>query len=203
MPAQFLIQAAAFAQGGAAIVRGAAHDQHELALALVGVGIHARFDRVQAVAEHGLEELGQLPCQDRLALGSEDGDEIGKGFLDAVSGFIEDHRPGFGGQALQAFTAGGAAGGQETFEAEAVAGDAGHRQRRDRRAGSGHRTDRESRGAHLTHQPVAGVRDQGRARIRHQRQRFAAFQALDQLPGDVGLVVVVHRHQRPFQAEGR
>ena len=78
MLAKGLIQTPAFGQGGAAIVPGPAQHQDKFATALVGVGVHPGLNRAQAVSQDGFEQFGQFAGQDRLALRSENGDEIGQ-----------------------------------------------------------------------------------------------------------------------------
>src|SRR5690606_31749966 len=66
------VDAPAFGKPGIGILAGALHQQHELALALVGIGLHGRQQPGQGVVGHGLEQLGQLARKHCGAVAAED-----------------------------------------------------------------------------------------------------------------------------------
>jgi hypothetical protein len=141
-----------------------------------------------------------LVSERRRTVRAEGGDGVGEGLLDPVRGLVEDQGAGFAGEAGQALAAGAGPGGEEAFERETVAGQPGHAQRGDQRAGPGDRTDPDACGAGGGDQPETGVADQRRAGVGHQGQRFAAAQARDQALALLGLVVFVQRDQALLDA---
>ena len=104
-------------------------------------------------------------------------------------------------QPAQGVFAGGALGGHEAFEQEAVAGLAGYRQRRQQRGGTGHRHHRHAGVLAGAHQPVARVADQRRAGVADQRAAFAVAQARHQFRAALGFVVVVAADQTGLDAQ--
>ena len=86
---------------------------------------------------------------------------------------VEDQGGLLVGERLQNFGARARLMGQEAGEVESVGGQAGAGQRGEGGggAGDGHHGDLVENGS--VHQPVAGVRNERRAGIRHQRDGFA------------------------------
>lgn len=201
MLAQLGIDAAAMRQLRFFIVASALHHHHELALALVFVSFHLGQQSGQIPIEHGLEQLGQLTRQYRRAFAAEDRRHVRQRLGDAMRGFVEHHRAYFTGQRLQAVAAAAGLGRQETLEAEAVTGQAGHAQRGDGGTGAGNRADLDARRTRGTHQAEAGIADQRGTGIAHQRQRFARLQARDQALGQGLFIVFVQGHQRLLDAK--
>ncbi len=103
----------------------------------------------------------------------------------------------------QAFAPGRGLRGQEAFEGKAIAGQAGHAQRRDQRRRARHRADLHPGRTRGAHQPEAGIGDQRGTGIADQRQRLACLQARDDPLRDRLLVVFVQRHQRRGDPEMR
>ena len=98
MGVELRVDAAAFSDLRLGVVDHALHQQHELALALVGISSDAGVQFAQTAGQHGFEQLGQLAGDGCGAVRAEGDDGIGQGLLDAVRGFVEDQRARFAGQ---------------------------------------------------------------------------------------------------------
>lgn len=184
-----------------AVVVGAADDQHEFTALLVGVGGQGRAQSVEAVAEHGLVELGQFACQGRGAGAAEGGGAVVERLDDAMRALVEHQRTGFAGQRLQTLASGRGFRGQKALEAEAIAGQAAAYQGGEQGTGAGHRADPQAGAAHGADQTKARIAEQWGAGIADQGDALAGLQAYEQLRGLLRLVVLVQGEQRPVDAE--
>ena len=79
---------------------------------------------------------------------------------------------------------------QEADEQEAIGRQPGHRERGRDGARAGHRDDRDALGPRVAHQPVAGIGDPRRARVRDQRHVAPGAERLED-PSALGALVVL------------
>lgn len=174
----------------------AGDDEHEFAALLVAVRDDTRMDLAERRRDRRLEALGQLARERRATRVAEHRAEIGERIDDAMARFVENQRARFRDQRLQALAPRRRFRRQESFENETVAGDAGHRQRRDRRAWAGHRRDLATGFARRAHETETRIADQRRARVGDERDVVAFKQPRDDALRLLTLVVFVQRDQR-------
>ncbi|MGY4465984.1 hypothetical protein ACVWWK_001666 [Bradyrhizobium sp. LB9.1b] len=146
---------------------------------------------MQRRARNLLVQFGQLAA-DRGFAGPHDLGELRERVLHAVAG-VEHHQRRIDAREFgQARSSRGRFRRQEPLEEEAVGRQRGDRQRRQHRGRAGQRVDRVAGGADLAHQLEAGIRDQRRAGVRHQRDGAALPQRLqDFWTGRFGVVLVI------------
>src|SRR3972149_1347889 len=133
--------------------RHAMNEDYKLAELLVGIAVDPFGQFRQRAVTHGFELLGQFARQHRLAFGAENLGHLLEAFEDAVRTFIKNERAAFLAQLFIRGAARGGFGRREPFKNKTVGRKAGGRQRRDRRAGTGHGYHGEARlpgGSHQT-----------------------------------------------------
>ena len=146
-----------------------------------------------------LVQFRQLATQ-RRAPGAEYVREVLQRLAYAVRRLVEDERALLAGQRLEPCPSRRAFRGQETLDAEAVGGETGDRQRRDRgaRARDGHHPV--AGGLRGRHQCITRVGDERRAGIRDQGDAVAGGQHRQDGRYPALLIVLVQRCQPRIQA---
>jgi hypothetical protein len=174
--------------------------QHDLALR--GMRLVIGDQAVRQAGAKFLVQLGQLARHGDIAVGQRLGDgsqRLGQ----SRCGFIEHQRRVDIGQFLQRFAPRLVLVRQEAGEKEAVVGQSAERERRDRGAGAGQRGHRNTLGAAVVDEAIAGIGNHRRARIADQRDRAIAHR-FDE-PGAVAVFAVVviapHRLRYPQMLE--
>ncbi len=152
-------------------------------------------------AAQGLERLGQFASEHDVAIRSEDGHQVGHAIVEAMGRLVEDERSRVLAQRRQPPLTTHRLGWQEAFEAEAIRGQTGRRERGDQSAGSRNRRDPDPLGARRPHQVKARVGDQRRARIGNQGDVLPRQQPGDEAPPRIPFIVIVAGRKRRLDAE--
>ena len=122
-----------------------------------------------------LVQFGEFAA-DRSVAPAHDVSKIGECVLHPVAGFEHHERSVDPGELREPRSPRDFLGGQKSLEEEPVGGECGDRKRRQHRGRARHGDHGMAGGTDLAHQLEAGVRYQGRAGIRHQRDRGAVRQ---------------------------
>ena len=166
-----------------------ADHEHELATGFQRVGGFRKLRDWGALDV--LVQFGEFTADGGVAPAHDVG-KIGQRVLHAVAGF-EHHQRGVNpGKLHEPRPPRDFLGRQKSLEEKPVGGECCDRKRRQHRGRAGHRDHGVAGGTDLAHQLEAGVRYQGRAGVRHQRNRSALRQLFqDFWPRHRGIVFVI------------
>src|SRR3569832_811919 len=178
-----------------------AHQHHDLALLLIGVGPHPRGELAERRGAHGLVYLGELARQHRLARDSEYLCHVIECRGDAMRRLVKNQRARIGLELGESCAARGRFCRQKTFEGKTIGRQARHRQGRDRCARTGHRNNAHSRLVRRAHQVITGIAQQRRARIADERAGLARAEPRDEPPTlfTLGVFVQCNRGRRDIE----
>ncbi len=182
--------------------RGRALDQdHGLASRQVRVALSALRELAEAAAIERLESFGEFTRDTGAPCRATGRGQVREATGDAMRRLVDHERARFRRELGEASPSRGRASGQKSLEAEAIAGQAGGGERRDRGAGPRYGRDDDA--------SLGGGRDEQVARIAHERRAgvgnegdaLAVAQAADELRHAGPLVVLVQRNERPLKTE--
>ncbi|MEY4357930.1 MAG: hypothetical protein RL469_1256, partial [Pseudomonadota bacterium] len=180
---------------------GARDHERDFTTLEVGLGRGACRELTECSAIGGFEYFGEFARNGGTALRTEHCRTIGEARRDAVRRFEIDQRSRFVREQRQARASFGGFSRQKTFETESIGRDPGDAERRGDRGRTRNRTHLDPCGSGPAHEIEAGVRQQRRAGVAHERDYRTAREAREQIIAALALVVRVQRHDRLSDAE--
>ena len=176
-------------------------NQDDLAALLVGIGADESGEFRQRGAADGLEGLGDFAGQHGLARPAKNLDHGVEALGETMGSLIKNKGDRCPCQLREAVGATDGLRRQEALEQETVRGQTRGAEGSNGSAGPRHGHDRKAHLLDVPHQPVAGIRDEGRTGIRDQGDAATRGETVDQLVQGTRVAVVVIGHGRCLDGE--